>query len=483
MNFKKVLSLSIRYSNYISTILFNGLLLTANSYFSPLFMKLYSHISRLLHISTEEDRNRLYKVLLPTFMVQVGGMGISTLVSLIMGRSMGPTNYGIYIYCFSIVMGVVNFMVYGLNLLSLRETSGLLATGKVGLWKGFMGWNSATLFILSFGGATIAIAVVYFFPVLPNSAYRLPMLIMCSAIPLYSFLLLLSSVLRGMHKVLLSQVSEKIVRPATMLLLLAVLYFFERHITLYPALIINSLACAAGLVFVIIKYRSHAQSIIKDEKAEYERRRWVREVSGLFLFGALVSIDSQIDVYMLGFLKPPAEVGVYKIAANVALITSFILTISNIVLAPSFARLHTLQEREQLQRLITQTIRWVMLLTAPIAIVVMVFSRRILSLWGPGFERGQIALIILCAANLINSAFGSVGNLALMSKYEKYNGMVIIMSIAINIALNFVLTPRWGLNGTAFASGFSIVVWNVSLFFIIKRKTGIKAWVFSTGKK
>jgi O-antigen/teichoic acid export membrane protein len=69
-----------------------------------------------------------------------------------------------------------------------------------------------------------------------------------------------------------------------------------------------------------------------------------------------------------------------------------------------------------------------------------------------------------------------------MSKFEKYNGMVLVISIVINIALNFALTPRWGMNGTAFASGFSIVVWNVALFFIIKRKTGLRAWVFRPGR-
>ncbi len=445
-------------------------------------MKLYQYISSILQINTEEDKNRFYKVLLPTFMVQVGGTAIATLVSLAMGRSMGPAKYGIYIYCFSIVMGIVNFMVYGLNLLSLRETSGLLAVGKLQQWKGFMRWNSATLFVLSAGGSILTVLTVYFFPVLPNSAYRVPMLIMCSAIPLYSFLLLFASVLRGMHKILLSQISEKMVRPASLLLMLVVLYFFERHITLYPALIFNSLSCAAGLIFVLIKYRKAAAPLVKNLIPEYEKNRWIREVSGLFLFGILVGIDSQIDVYMLGYLKPPADVGVYKIANNVALVTSFFLTISNIVLAPSFAHLHVLKERDRLQHLITQTIRWVMLLTAPIAITVMVFSSRILSLWGPGFENGRYALIILCTAHLINSAFGSVGNLALMSKFEKYNGIVIAMSIVINIALNLILTPRWGFNGTALASGISIVSWNVTLFFIIKRKTGIRAWVFSPGK-
>ncbi len=171
----------------------------------------------------------------------------------------------------------------------------------------------------------------------------------------------------------------------------------------------------------------------------------MKEISGLILFGIFISIESQIDVYMLGYLRPSAEVGIYNIANTAAGFTSFFLGISNVVLAPSFAHLHTLQNREKLQHLITQTIRWVMLLTAPLALFTIIFSHWILSLWGPEFVRGQWALIMLCTAHLINSAFGSVGNLALMSKFERYNGIVIIISIVINIVLESATNTQMGL--------------------------------------
>jgi O-antigen/teichoic acid export membrane protein len=432
-------------------------------------------------MSSEEDQQRLLKVILPTFMVQVAGMAISFCISLLMTRVMGAASYGVYVYCFSVVMGIVNFIAYGPNILALRETSSLLALKKNRQWKGFMRWNIYSLLVLSVTLSTVASCIFYFFPVLPDNSYRIPILIACTCIPLYSLLLLFSSVLRGLHKVLLSQLSEKLIRPVALLIMLIVLYLSERNIALYPALIFNSLSFLACVLFVVWQYRVNSSSILKNLQPEYETSRWIKEVSGLFLFGIFMSIESQIDVYMLAYLKPSSEVGIYNIANTVAGFTSFFLGISNVVLAPSFARLHTLQNREKLQHLITQTIRWVMLLTAPLALFTILFSHWILSLWGPEFVKGQWALIMLCSAHLINSAFGSVGNLALMSKFERYNGIVIVISIVINIVLNLLLTSKWGLNGTAFASALSIVVWNVTLFIIVKNKTGISTWVFSPG--
>src|ERR1700722_18404387 len=95
----------------------------------------------MLHMSSEEDQQRFLKVILPTFMVQVAGMAISFCISLLMTRVMGAAGDGVYVYFFSVFMGLVNFIVYGPNILALRETSSLLALKKNGQWKGFIRWN------------------------------------------------------------------------------------------------------------------------------------------------------------------------------------------------------------------------------------------------------------------------------------------------------------------------------------------------------
>ncbi len=221
-------------------------------------------------MSSEEDQQRLIKVILPTFIVQVAGMAISFCVSLLMTRVMGAASYGVYVYCFSVVMGLVNFIVYGPNILSLRETSSLLALEKTGQWKGFMRWNINSMLVLSVTVSIAAGSIFYFFPVLPDNTYRIPILIACTSIPLYSFLLLFSSVLRGLHKVLLSQLSEKLIRPVALLIMLVILYVFERHIPLYPALLFNSISFLACVLFVFWKFSVESAPILKNIQPEYE---------------------------------------------------------------------------------------------------------------------------------------------------------------------------------------------------------------------
>ena len=83
-----------------------------------------------------------------------------------------------------------------------------------------------------------------------------------------------------------------------------------------------------------------------------------------------------------------------------------------------------------------------------------------------------------CAAQLMDIAFGPVGSFALMTGNEKYSTRYMGIGILINIALNLLLTPRMGLNGTAIATSCSIVFWNAAMFITIRKKTGIRTWIW-----
>ena len=74
--------------------------------------------------------------------------------------------------------------------------------------------------------------------------------------------------------------------------------------------------------------------------------------------------------------------------------------------------------------------------------------------------------------------FGPVVDFALMTGNEKYTTIYMSIGILINIALNLLLTPGMGLNGTAIATTSSLIFWNVALFYTLKKKTGIRTWIF-----
>jgi O-antigen/teichoic acid export membrane protein len=88
------------------------------------------------------------------------------------------------------------------------------------------------------------------------------------------------------------------------------------------------------------------------------------------------------------------------------------------------------------------------------------------------------ALLILAGGQLINALAGSVGLLMAMTGHQVESSIVLAVSAGLNVGLNYLLIPRYGLVGAALATGISTVVWNVTLAVRVRRLLGVRSTAF-----
>ena len=119
-----------------------------------------------------------------------------------------------------------------------------------------------------------------------------------------------------------------------------------------------------------------------------------------------------------------------------------------------------------------------MLFSLPVAAGLLVFGQRFLLIFGAEFTTGRAALSILSAGQLINVAMGAVGLLLVMTGHERDAAKGIGIGALLNIILNALMIPRWGLEGAAIANAGSIIAWNVLLALWVYRRLGIDATAF-----
>jgi O-antigen/teichoic acid export membrane protein len=164
------------------------------------------------------------------------------------------------------------------------------------------------------------------------------------------------------------------------------------------------------------------------------------------------------------------------------MLVSFPLTTSSVVLAPEIARLHAQNHTAALQRLLTRS-TLLTLLPAGLAALVLVLGGRLIlgSVFGPAFEAASGALAILAIGQLFNSAAGPVGLFLSMTGHEKDALNGIIMSAVLNLVLNAVLIPPFGIVGSAIATAFSYLMWNLLLAFVLYRRLNLVAGPFAGG--
>ena len=85
----------------------------------------------------------------------------------------------------------------------------------------------------------------------------------------------------------------------------------------------------------------------------------------------------------------------------------------------------------------------------------------------------MFALILLAFGQFVNSISGSVGYILQMTGKHKVFQNIILAATIINIVLNAVLIPVYGISGAAFASMVSLMFWNLTSVVYIRTNLNI----------
>jgi len=110
----------------------------------------------------------------------------------------------------------------------------------------------------------------------------------------------------------------------------------------------------------------------------------------------------------------------------------------------------------------------------PTAILFFIWGEPILRLvFGEEYVSAYSALVILSIANIFHAGFGILGPLLNMAGYEKVTAKGIAFAALCNVVLNFIFIPIYGVVGAALATGASLIVWNVVLWWAVIKNIGI----------
>lgn len=250
------------------------------------------------------------------------------------------------------------------------------------------------------------------------------------------------------------------------------LLFYDRYIPVYVIFITMLLVAFVAFVLVILifKKNNNAETEVKIHTESYDKL--IRLSFPMLLTASMNILLSQIDILMLGGFRTEKEVGIYTITMKLALLASFVLTAINSISAPKFSELYHNGKIEELSYIAKKSSKLTFWLTVPILAILVIFGEYLLNFFGPDFNMGYIALLLLVAGQFINSATGSVGYYLNMTGYQNTYKNILILSILINVVLNYSLIPTYGIYGAAFASMISIGFSNVTAAIYVRKKFG-----------
>jgi len=247
---------------------------------------------------------------------------------------------------------------------------------------------------------------------------------------------------------------------------------------------LHVLAAVIALAYGVANWMLHrpvAQT--PRSQIQIDRRDMLRATGIMGIIAGAQTLNANLDVIMIGAFRDAETAGIYKLSATVALLTVAGLQAVNMVMMPHFARAHREDSQTQLQGLATRSARMILLTAVPTAFVLVVLGRQVIDLaFGPAFAASYFPMVILMFGQLTGALFGSVVTILNMTGYEKDAMKGILAASAVNILLNVLLIPPYGAAGAAAATAITVIVWNVALRALVRKRLAINSTPFAFGQ-
>lgn len=179
------------------------------------------------------------------------------------------------------------------------------------------------------------------------------------------------------------------------------------------------------------------------------------------------------DTLLLGALTNASDVGVYNVATRLVTLAVFVMLPINASFTPHIAHLHHTGEIPELARMYAAATSWIVRLSLPAFVALIVFPHDLLRVFGHGFAAGASVTVILAVGQLVRAATGPCGTLLNMSGRVAVNMADNVAVLVLNVVLNLVLIPPYGIVGSAVAWSISLALVNLLRVWQVHRIVGV----------
>jgi O-antigen/teichoic acid export membrane protein len=286
------------------------------------------------------------------------------------------------------------------------------------------------------------------------------------AVFFYSLSLLNFKVIRALDKLYLSEIFKNLFRYLFFFFGVLIIYFcnaIELLLTVYVISFIL-LATLSSLV-IIVKFRRDffiTKKVKGNETNSVSFKHIVKISYPMTISYLSLLVMQSTDVFILKAYFDYNVIAYYGIVIKLSMLTAIVLTSINAIIAPKISKLYYSNNILELKTVINKSILINLIFTLPIIFSLLLFPKFILNFFGENYSKASVVLIIVLLGQFINAFSGSVGIYLNMTGRQKIFQQIVLIAVSINLILNLVLIPKYGMIGAALATSFSLSFWNIA---------------------
>lgn len=176
----------------------------------------------------------------------------------------------------------------------------------------------------------------------------------------------------------------------------------------------------------------------------------------LYLFSSLLAVNiyTNLDTVMLGFMSDDISVGLYSVASKVKWLLLMLITSGSAVLLPRLSFYVSKNNQQQYNKILKESTTLIFLIAIPMSIYFIFAAKNsIVLLGGEKFIPAVFSMQILMPILLISGFSNITGNQILLPfNKEKYFMYAVTSGAIVNLILNLILIPKYGIVGASIAT-------------------------------
>lgn len=401
------------------------------------------------------------------FIFRIFGLGSSFTTTLLITRLFGIETFGNYSLVFALsqiaalffTLGIPNTLIkiIGNNNFNFLQAKKLLIKGL----KAALVFSILPMLFFYFGSEVLSQNIFH------NITLRNYFLIVSITIPLFIvheiFLYFLIATKNFMKYNLFMFVIPN-------LLLILLIYLFhnfdcQNHFTFIAFAI-------AILITILIEAFAIFELKPKKEVISISTLGLIKTASPLLFSGLFLYLLNYTNVILLGIMTDETQVGIYNIAYKIGSVGFLVIVSVSTIITPKMAELYGQGNLSDLKKLTQNATRLIAFLSIPIVLILVIFSKFILSYWGNEAVTGSLTMIIVSIGVLFSAISGNVDQILNMTENQKVLRNITIVSFFVNLVLSYFLIPNYGIEGAAIASLLTNILINILCIYFIKKKLG-----------
>jgi O-antigen/teichoic acid export membrane protein len=318
--------------------------------------------------------------------------------------------------------------------------------------------------------AGISLGIIVFFTsdilaakVFHDVTFAFPLKIFALGIPFFTLINVLVSIFRGLNDIKPTVYFQNILRPLLFpLFLLPVIFLKLPFAGVFYAFLASLIVSCVVLIAYTVKrlpFPVGLRTKLRGDPAAKELLLFSLPLFGVTVLGLIIAWT---DTLMLGGLKSSADVGLYNAASPLAEFISAPLSAMVLVYVPVASGLYAQGSMPEMRRNFSILTKWLCAATLPLFLILFLFPETVLGfVFGASYTSAATTLRILSVGYIVNNLCGpNRGTLVTMGEV-RFVMWTTLGTALLNVGLNIVLIPPFGIEGAAIASVAALISINL----------------------